>query len=228
MASSTDTNAGALKRKRNFFNDEELSDVIIMFGEEQVFAHKVILASGSIWFEKALLGNFSVMILITYSINEAKKKVVELHDDTGPDAIMAMLKHIYGLHLGNTFPEWRDGDGIGCYLEVYAIGDKYDVESLREQVTPMIREELEMGFIVPKIAPVFLEITIDYLQKILGPSAVQYADKTLVSTTKELVLKNSDALMRAPRFQAKMALGEMFYQEFGIILLQTVCESLRV
>jgi hypothetical protein len=38
------------------------SDVIIKFGDKQVFAHKDMPASASIWFERALLGNFSVSL----------------------------------------------------------------------------------------------------------------------------------------------------------------------
>lgn len=34
---------------------------MIKFGDQQVFAHKVMLASGSVWFKKAFCGDFSVL-----------------------------------------------------------------------------------------------------------------------------------------------------------------------
>ncbi|THZ17159.1 hypothetical protein D6C89_08913, partial [Aureobasidium pullulans] len=210
MASSTDTNAGALKRKRNFFNDEELSDVIIKFGEKQVFAHKVILASGSIWFEKALLGNFS----------EAKKKVIDLGTEDDPDALIAMLKHQYGYGFAcQDVPDERSEDCVNYYLNVYKLADFYDVDALGTDVVQSIKEHLtsDIGFCGTKYG--LYEETIFGMQRVLGPEAVQYADKLLLSTMKEFVLQWAKELMHEKKFVQELALGKMFDKEFGIVFL---------
>ena len=43
-----------------FFSDKTLSDVIVKFGDQEIFAHRIILVKSSVWFEKALLGDFKV------------------------------------------------------------------------------------------------------------------------------------------------------------------------
>jgi len=53
------------QRKQKLYNNPALSDVIVQFGEYRLYGHKAILANGgSVWFEKALLGNFSVREVI--------------------------------------------------------------------------------------------------------------------------------------------------------------------
>ncbi|KEQ86955.1 hypothetical protein M438DRAFT_268660, partial [Aureobasidium pullulans EXF-150] len=147
------------------FNDEELSDVIIKFGEKQVFAHKVILASGSIWFEKALLGDFS----------EANKKVIELYDDAVPDASMAMFKHLYGMTYGRQEYPRPEEDLPEFHLDVFILGDKYDVPCLRlaarKALLALMSKEFEED--------TFWDSSIFVIQKLLGPDAAQLADRSL-------------------------------------------------
>ncbi|KAH0009359.1 hypothetical protein KCU78_g10765, partial [Aureobasidium melanogenum] len=64
-----------------FFSDKTLSDVIVKFGNQEIFAHRLILVKSSVWFETALLGEFKVMI--------------DIGDDDDPAAVTAMLKFFY-------------------------------------------------------------------------------------------------------------------------------------
>lgn len=49
-----------------FFDNEEYSDVIIKFGEEQIRAHKIILAQQSGYFAAAFFGLFQVTDLLRH------------------------------------------------------------------------------------------------------------------------------------------------------------------
>ena len=85
-----------LGRKRDFLDEEELSDIIIKFGDRQVFAHKIILANGSPWFEKALLGDFSVRVLKIHiagssNINHRKPTRKSSNFMTTPSLTLAWL-----------------------------------------------------------------------------------------------------------------------------------------
>ncbi|KAH0009360.1 hypothetical protein KCU78_g10766, partial [Aureobasidium melanogenum] len=158
MATNTPT------EKRTFFNDDQFSDVVIKFGDQQIFAHKVMLASGSVWFEKALCGNFS----------EANKKVIELHDeDASPDTIMAMLKHLYGSTYGKQEIQVESRQVPGFHLAVFTLGDKYDIETLRSDAA----ERFERSLQIKEESSQFWDDTIYTIQKVLGPSAPKLADR---------------------------------------------------
>jgi hypothetical protein len=43
-----------------FFNDKTFSDVRVRFGDHEIFAHRIILVKSSMWFQRALMGNFKV------------------------------------------------------------------------------------------------------------------------------------------------------------------------
>ncbi|THZ89039.1 hypothetical protein D6C84_00389 [Aureobasidium pullulans] len=66
------------------FNDSQDSDIIIQFGDNKVYAHRVILRMRSPYFDRALRSNFAV----------AKSPVFHLDGDDDIDAIYAMLRHI--------------------------------------------------------------------------------------------------------------------------------------
>ncbi|THY07979.1 hypothetical protein D6D01_09704 [Aureobasidium pullulans] len=195
--------------RRNFFDDEELSDVIIKFGEEQVFAHKVILASGSIWFEKALLGNFS----------EAKKKVIELYDDVVPSAMIAMLKHLYGVSYETQLEPCEEDYIAELHHHVYLLGDKYDIESLRIQAAKEMRTFLSKEFDLG-----LYHNTISTIRNILGPEAVQFADRALELQTKKQVLAHTSTLFLNAFFRNLLAKGRMFAPETAMAFLNKINE----
>ncbi|THY79252.1 hypothetical protein D6C86_00210, partial [Aureobasidium pullulans] len=182
-------------RKRSFFDDENLSDVIIKFGEKRIFAHRVILARGSVWFEKALLGDFS----------EANKKVIELHDDTVPDASMAMFKHLYGMRYDKQEYPRCDEELPEFHLDVFILGDKYDVPCLRLAARKALQELMSKEF----EECMFFDSSIFVIQKMLGPDAAEFADRSLEIHIKEEVLSHTRALMCDSTFQSALVRGKM-------------------
>ncbi|THW55440.1 hypothetical protein D6D19_10685, partial [Aureobasidium pullulans] len=184
-----------LNRKRSFFDDENLSDVIIKFGEKRIFAHRVILARGSVWFEKALLGDFS----------EANKKAIELFDDTVPDASMAMFKHLYGMSYNKQEYPRCDEDLPEFHLDVFILGDKYDVPCLRLAARKVLQEFMGDDFQDGD----FGLSSILVIQKLLGPDAAQFADRSLELHIEEEVLSHAVALMCDKTFRSALARGKM-------------------
>ncbi|KAH0277523.1 hypothetical protein KCU91_g3115, partial [Aureobasidium melanogenum] len=200
-------------KKRTFFNDEQFSDVIVKFGNQQIFAHKVMLASGSVWFEKALCGNFS----------EANKKVIELHDeDASPNAIMAMLKHLYGSGYLKQDMQVDPRHVPGFHLEVFTLGDKYDIKTLRSDAA----ERFERFLQNEEKSSEFWDETIYVIQKVVGPSALQLADQSLAEDTRDFVVNNFGLLFNDNTFRRLMAAGTMLDQNLAYDLLTQICERL--
>ncbi|THW03737.1 hypothetical protein D6D24_10677 [Aureobasidium pullulans] len=192
-------------RKRNFFDDEKLSDVIIKFADKQIFAHKVILVSGCVWFEKALLGNFS----------EANKKIIELHDDTDPEAMMYMLKYLYDM----AYPRDLElGISTMIHLEIYILGDKYDIKSLRDEAAAHIMYLLQEQY----YAGEFSNASIFTIQKLLGPDPVCLADQSLEIQTKDQVFGYASVLLSDEMFRTLLAKGEMFDTQHALDYLEAL------
>ncbi|KAG9660090.1 hypothetical protein KCU95_g7945, partial [Aureobasidium melanogenum] len=207
MANNTPT------EKRTFFNDEQFSDVVIKLGDQQIFAHKVMLASGSVWFEKALCGNFS----------EANKKVIELHDeDASPDKIMAMFKHLYGSTYGKQEIQVESRQVPGFHLAVFTLGDKYDIKTLRSDAA----ERFERSLQIEEESSQFWDETIYTIQRVLGPSAPQLADRSLVEDTQDFVINNFRLLFQDSTFRRLMAAGTMLDQDLAYELLSQCCEQM--
>ncbi|KAI4731272.1 hypothetical protein E4T49_00901 [Aureobasidium sp. EXF-10728] len=208
----TDNTRGT-KRKRDFFNDQDLSDIIITFKETQIFAHKVTLASGSTWFEGAFLGAFS----------EANQKIVELYDNVSSDAIMAMLKHLYGMDYKDQSIH-HDFRGISqVHLEVFVLGDKYDVDSLRKQAADRFMKfltgEAEDGS--------FYDETIHVIQRLLGPDAPELADRSLYLRAKHFILNRYPMrLFEDETFRDLLGKGKMLNEKLAVAFLHKIHERL--
>ncbi|TIA10734.1 hypothetical protein D6C81_08190 [Aureobasidium pullulans] len=214
MASSTDTNAGALKRKRDFLDEEELSDIIIKFGDKQVFAHKIILANSSPWFEKALLGGFSCQ--------DAKKKVVELHDDVISGAMMAMLKHLYGMTYHEQEYPGSGRDLPEFHLDVFILGDKYDVPSLRLAARKTLLEFMSKEF----KGPILWDPSIFVIQKLLGPDAAQLVDRSLELHIEERVLSHARLLLLDDTFRSELVRGKMLKPSIADVFMKRIVQAL--
>lgn len=74
------------RRNRHLYNNSNLSDVVLTFGDERIHAHKDILRSKSEVFVAAFSGKFG----------EVNEYAVEGHYDA---AIRAMIQHIYGFGI---------------------------------------------------------------------------------------------------------------------------------
>lgn len=70
---------------KSFYNNESLSDVILVFSGRRIPVHKVILSAQNKYFSKLFEGPFS----------ESSAPEVELHDDD-PDDLERLLKCLYG------------------------------------------------------------------------------------------------------------------------------------
>ncbi|KAI4722530.1 hypothetical protein E4T48_01187 [Aureobasidium sp. EXF-10727] len=206
-------NTRGTKRKRDFFNDKDLSDIIIEFNDTQFFAHKVILARGSTWFEKAFPSGFS----------ETNQKVVELHDDVSSDAIMAMLEHLYGMDYKDQSVHGDVGGISQVHLEVFVLGDKYDVVSLKKQAADQFMKfltgEADHGR--------FYDRTIHEIQMLLGPDAPELADKSLYLRAKHFVLNRYPVrLLENSTFRDLLGKGKMLNEKLAIAFLHQICEKL--
>ncbi|KAG9660044.1 hypothetical protein KCU64_g3461, partial [Aureobasidium melanogenum] len=208
MANNTPTG------KRTFFNDEQFSDIIVKFGDKQIFAHRVTLAVGSVWFEKALCGNFS----------EANKKVIELHDDASFDAIMAMLRHLYGLRYLEQELELDERRILGFHLTVFMLGDKYDIKTLRSDAAELFGDFLQMEEENSENSG-FWDETIYAIQKVLGPNAPQLADQSLAEDAQDFAIKNFELLFQDITFRGLIAAGTMLDKDLAYRLLTKVCEK---
>lgn len=79
---------------KSFYNNESLSDVVLVFSGRRVPVHKVILSAQNKYFSKLFEGSFS----------EATAPEVELYDDD-PDALDRLIKCLYG-HDPDAFNEY--------------------------------------------------------------------------------------------------------------------------
>ncbi|KAK6431061.1 BTB/POZ domain-containing protein 17 [Oleoguttula sp. CCFEE 5521] len=70
-----------------YFNDQELSDIKIKFGDQEIFAHRYVLCRKPAYFRTMLTGEFA---------QEKGKPTIELHENH-PASVLAMLRFIYGL-----------------------------------------------------------------------------------------------------------------------------------
>lgn len=153
-------------------------------------------------------------------MQEAKKKVIELHDDTGPDAITAMLKHLYGMSYETQIEPCEEDDFAALHYHVYLLGDKYDIESLRIQAAKKMRTFPSDEFKVLEI----YHNTISTIQRILGPEAVQFADRALELQTKKQVLAHTSTLFLDAFFLDLLAKGKMFAPETAMAFLNKINE----
>ncbi|KAG9527817.1 hypothetical protein KCU93_g4735, partial [Aureobasidium melanogenum] len=205
------TAVSGVKRKRNLFDDEGLSDVIIKIRNKQVFAHKAILANGSVWFERAFLGRFV----------EANKDVIELHEDASITAVMTMFKHLYGLNYEKQIMPTHITDIVGFHLEVFMLGDKYDINSLRIEAAAkfILTVQAEMG---PLSVLGIQDQTIYAIRRLLGPHAVHFADQSLTTKIKALVLTHSTKFFRNQPFRKLLGSGTMLDIELGVEFMNKI------
>jgi hypothetical protein len=202
---------------------QELSDVIIKFGSKEVFAHKAILVNGSVWFERALLGRFSVRCSFSSAhglrwstIQEANEKIIELHDDASPTATMAMLRHLYGSNYANQSIGDEHHLTAELHSSVFMLGDKYDISSLRVDAAERFRDFLKLEV----RSSCFYDRTIHVIQKVLGPSALQLADQALTQSTADFVLQHRFRMMRNAEFRSLLAEGLMLEKVLAVKFLE--------
>lgn len=161
-------------------------------------------------------------------MQEANKKVIELHDDVSSEAIMIMLGHLYGADYGPT-----EGMNLDSYeseyftpkfhLSVFMLGDKYDISSLRDAAATAFDRYLsdeikEDGF---------CDESIYLIQSLLGPNALQLADGSLTLVAREIVLEHVPALIFNELARSFLAEGTMLNKDLAMTMLQELAEYLE-
>jgi hypothetical protein len=119
------------------FNDPTLSDITIKVGDKVVHLHRIVLIRGSEYFSKCLAKDkFKVRLLILSPglaltlRQEGGLKEIKLQEDD-PEALMAILRHLYGLPYSADLADWDDGTSPLPHAMVYTTADKYQITSLK-------------------------------------------------------------------------------------------------
>ncbi|KAI4746712.1 hypothetical protein E4T50_02976 [Aureobasidium sp. EXF-12298] len=209
-----------LRTHQTFFNDPLLSDIKIKIGNQEYFAHKLILVARSVWFVKALLGEFKV------NKKESKQDVVDLGDDDDPDALVTMLKFCYYDYY-DISPCEDGNESTDQHLAMYRLGDIYDIPELRREAS----RKLVLGLSPTAVSEPWQEAkmtdkTILIIQKILGPEAVFFADNMIKRKVFEHVIEHAKLLYKNSLFCGLLADGIMFNQWFGRDFVRRVGEML--
>ncbi|CAC9894283.1 unnamed protein product [Aureobasidium pullulans] len=103
------------RRNRHLYNNSNLSDVVLTFGDERIHAHKDILRSKSEVFVAVFSGKFG----------EVNEYAIKGHSDAD---IHAMIQHIYGFVVAK----------CELFLDVYLLANEYNIVGLIVDVTEAI------------------------------------------------------------------------------------------
>lgn len=157
-------------------------------------------------------------------IQEADKKVIELHGDDNSEAIMAMLKHLYGLNyetqdIGDASD---DIDIAGLHVSVFMLGDKYDISSLRDEALERFRKYLEEE----RESDCLYNNTIFAIQKLLGPNAPQPADQSLIESATDFLLGNLFLFFTESLFRDLLAGGVMLKKDLAVTFLEDLNDNI--
>jgi hypothetical protein len=134
---------------------------------------------------------------------------------------MAMLRHLYGSNYSKQ-EEFSDDAMAEFHLSVFILGDKYDINSLRDEAYDCF-----VGFLVEeRQSEEFFDQTIYAIQKLLGPDAPQLADQSLTEYTSLFVLENLYLLLSDKTFRNLLAEGTMLEKDLAIQFLETVHSKL--
>ncbi|THW72291.1 hypothetical protein D6D19_06628 [Aureobasidium pullulans] len=184
------TNTISIRSDRSFFDTEVLSDVKVKFGGQQLLCHKTVLARKSEYFYRAFTGQFPV----------ASNKEVDLGDDDDPEAVRAMIRHIYDLPYdqmleGNTFDDtaaYSTNEDLLFHIAVFTAADKYDVATLRPLAVKKFESLMETSWESEQFATA--------IQKLTGPSAGHLADSTLQAAAAAFCAKHLKKLIKSGEF----------------------------
>jgi hypothetical protein len=156
-----------------------------------------------------------------HELQEANKDVIELHEDASITAVMTMFKHLYGLNYEKQEMPTHITDVVGFHLEVFMLGDKYDISSLRVDAAARfiqaLQREIRSDYLVSIRDP-----TIYAIRRLLGPHAVHLADQSLTTSVKDLVFKNSTRFFSHRTFRKLLGTGNMLDIELGVEFMDKI------
>ncbi|KAI4722531.1 hypothetical protein E4T48_01186 [Aureobasidium sp. EXF-10727] len=192
-----------------FFNDKTFSDIRVKFGDQEIFAHKLVLVKSSIWFETAILGEFKASRSIRLN-----GPVIDLGNDDDPALVSAMLQFFYHGHYGL----YESGPASESqHLTMYRLADFYDASALRKEASRRLihylKECLESWDNLPKYWPP--EHVIRSIQQILGPGADEFADNSIQEDIFTFTTNNAGHLYKSVLFQELLVDGSLLNESFG-------------
>ncbi|KAI4744536.1 hypothetical protein E4T50_05144 [Aureobasidium sp. EXF-12298] len=172
------------------FDNKFLSDVTIKFGGQELSCHKVVLARKSEYFYRAFSSQFSV----------ASSNEVDLGDDEEPEAIRAMIRHMYDLPYDQVLEDntaddsaaYSTNEDLLFHIGVFTTADKYDVASLRPLVVKKFEALMETNWESETFAT--------SIQKLTGPSAGHLADTSLQATAAAFCTEKLPELIKNDAF----------------------------
>ncbi|THW74860.1 hypothetical protein D6D18_10056 [Aureobasidium pullulans] len=115
---------GNLADDEGIFDNPLLSDVVVKFGPYSIKAHKSNLSQGSKYFLKAF----------TSGLKETYSNEIVLKGNDDPKAVLALLRHIYGLSYDHESTSNTETPDLPFHAATFAVADKYDVPKLRDAV----------------------------------------------------------------------------------------------
>ncbi|KAG9559437.1 hypothetical protein KCU71_g7752, partial [Aureobasidium melanogenum] len=198
----------------SFFSDKTLSDVIVKFGDQEIFAHRLILVKSSIWFEKALLGEFKA---------SQHQTVIDIGDDDDPAAVTAMLRFFYD---GTYRLDGLDGNSADQHLTMYRLGDLYDAPDLRKRASCQFINHLREGRYSASEPDQyrFPDHIVRSIQQVIGPSADTFADNSIQGDVFKFIMEQASSLYKSELFHELLGDGTMFSESFSRRFLQKTGE----
>ncbi|KAI5265944.1 hypothetical protein E4T47_08397 [Aureobasidium subglaciale] len=194
------------------YNNRDDSDIIIKFGDQQIFAHRVVLRMWSPFFKRSLSSKFAV----------ATNSVFDLGGEDDPDHVKAMLMHMYGLryseHPLNPSKQAGEVKPLGDRIGLFMVADKYDCPSMRVAIITLIQQtRTKWNFSFS--SEVNAKVTSDAFLAVLGPDAPQLADGSLVEVIYEFLGKKFGGLMRFGKFSELVRSGALLNAQMSARLL---------
>ncbi|THW57725.1 hypothetical protein D6D20_07745 [Aureobasidium pullulans] len=194
------------------YNNSQDFDIILKFGENKIYAHKVVLRMWSPFFSNTFKSRFAVWFppatgYVSSSESDclqvATNPVFLLDDqDDNFEAVSAMVKHMYGMSYGkhslNTGRFERKDDYIMDWeqvlnhqLAVYTAADKYDCPAVRRAALELMNLYLfYLGKTARSVTVTrWVSVFAPFISKICGPDAPQLADQSLYTDTVKFCVK---------------------------------------
>jgi hypothetical protein len=200
------------------YNNPKHSDVTLLFGDRRIYAHKVVLRIWSPFFERTFNSKFPVA--------ESNIFVIDAEDDGDYEPLCAVLKHAYGILLGQTSKNMfqddeKSRDTFEYSIRIYTIADKYDFPSARLAVAAHIADRLDS---CPMEESVWHSLRVnhpglpDHIALVCGPDAPQLADRGLYELLFDWLVHNFGFVSKDPGFRVKLTDGSLLDADLTVEL----------
>ncbi|KAF5615979.1 kelch 8 [Fusarium sp. NRRL 25303] len=166
---------------QEYYNNKCLSDVVIRCEGQEFTVHSLVLFCHSDYFKRQLTGPWK----------ESKDKIIEIAD-FDKDVVEAMLRFVYSFNYfipPNTSP-------LIFHAKVYQIGDKYGIETLKNQSLNNFKRVVEGS-----------EVTTEYASDLAG------AITTVYTTTPPGDRGLRDIVMNRSYWKLHQLMGEESFKE---------------